>query len=469
MKNNRIVMMGLDAIGSNFSRELMRYLSCLQNDSKFSIALSFVDDKDVIEDDLYNQFFLRKDIGFNKAGTMKLLWECMFKKNDNIRLSSYSYDFREQEKIVYDCFGKSSYYDELKILIVGSDMSREQRVRIHDEYKKMKSAVILVYHNTGISVGLRSFDCEVMPLPEKALQDAKPIYTLGESLFYAHLMFTYVVNILSNQTIGVSPLKLDYSKLATGEENKFPPVIKNEFYKFSNKGKTAIVCVGVGGTGGNFCKDIVKVMLKKENVVLSMVDGDRVEEKNCERQPFGENAVLQFKADIMKEQLGIDFPEISERIVSYPHYLDSVEQLKSHIDELGATNVILVGAVDNHRARQVLHQYYQLQDTIIYLDSANEFSVGEVVVSLKRDKVELSPLRSHYYPDVLTDRSPSASELSCGVVNESAPQHQVTNVAAAHILIAHLERYLFTDLIEGGIEYFHSFKYFARFQPWECI
>ena len=199
-----------------------------------------------------------------------------------------------------------------------------------------------------------------------------------------------------------------------------------------------------------------------------MIDGDRVEEKNCIRQPFSSHDLMQYKADVLRAQLIRDYPELEHQIFSYPVYIDTVEQLDDCVNFFQVQNLILVGCVDNHRARQVMHQYYDRKETILYLDSANEFSVGEVVVSIKLKGVECSPLRSYYYPDVLTDQSPSASELSCGVVNQSSPQHQVTNVMAAHILITLLEDVVNKGVLHGGIVYFDSFAFFTRFQPCEC-
>lgn len=470
----KIIVLGLESIGSNFSRELMRYLACYKNESGNDATVSFVDSAEVDERDLYNQFYLKQDIGYNKAATMKMIWESVFKKTDNLKVQAYSHTFTsmEQTKTNFLCYIGTGYYDNarLNIIIVDEKWSKEERVNIYKTFQTLDDAILIIVHDQGISIAYRSLGLDVIKFSdEKAVYNEKQCFTLGESLFYSHLLFTYVVNILSNKEIGVERLLMNYSKMATGKERNFPPVMDSKLYQYERKGKTALVCVGVGGTGGNFCKDAVKIILKHDDVELLMIDGDRVEKKNCIRQPFGEKDVLQFKADIMKEQLIVDYPELKARIKSFPCYLDSVEQLQACISEMNATNVILIGCVDNHRARQVMHQYYHKRETIIYMDSANEFSVGEVVISLKRDKEELSPLRSYYYPDVLTDNGPSASELSCGVVNESSPQHQVTNVAAAHIMIAHLERFLFTGLIEGGIEYFNSFSYFARFQPWECI
>ena len=47
---------------------------------------------------------------------------------------------------------------------------------------------------------------------------------------------------------------------------------------------------------------------------------------------------------------------------------------------------IIIGCVDNHNCRKILHEIFEEYTDIIYIDAANEFSTGEVVVGIKNNQ-----------------------------------------------------------------------------------
>jgi hypothetical protein len=89
-----------------------------------------------------------------------------------------------------------------------------------------------------------------------------------------------------------------------------------------------------------------------------------------------------------------------------------------------------------------------------------------VVFSARIKNVELAPPRSYYYPEVLSDISLSKVEESCQHMNETTPQHLVTNIFAANILLTACCELLTNGNILKGIVYFNSFKFFSRFQEY---
>ena len=129
--------------------------------------------------------------------------------------------------------------------------------------------------------------------------------------------------------------------------------------------KYHIVIVGAGGTGGNLITGLGRFLSFFEqggkDYCLSIIDGDTLEGRNAIRQPFFEGDIQQNKALTMMEGLleCLNLPK--EKVCAFPHYIDSVEQLRSYVS-VGSSSyyngqevVILVGAVDNNRARQVFH------------------------------------------------------------------------------------------------------------------
>lgn len=244
--------------------------------------------------------------------------------------------------------------------------------------------------------------------------------------------------------------------------------------KMTSRTRFHIIVVGAGGTGGNLLKELGRFLkyYKKFDWNLIIIDGDTVEEKNAERQPFGSMDTMQNKAAVMKEGLVECFDLPENKITAIADYIDDVRDLhgaltyglKEYI--CGQEQVILAGCVDNHRARQVMHQYFYDTDNIIYIDCANEFTNGEVVTGVRFCGTNITPPRGYYYPDVLTDRSPSAKELSCGAVNVSAPQHMVTNLMCAIHALSFIADLMQNGKADGGILRFDAFKHYSRFEPW---
>ena len=92
------------------------------------------------------------------------------------------------------------------------------------------------------------------------------------------------------------------------------------------------------------------------------------------------------------------------------------------------------------------------------IDAANEFHTGEVVAAVKKNGKMLSPSRPYYFPEIMRSREKRASELSCGVINQSSPQHRFTNMAAAMLALSATLGILRNGFLPYKIVYFDVFK-----------
>lgn len=226
-----------------------------------------------------------------------------------------------------------------------------------------------------------------------------------------------------------------------------------------------ILIFGVGGTGGNFAKEFCRYVSclpeeKKEEIKICLIDGDIVEAKNLARQPFITTDVNQSKAEVLADAISENF---DLDVMYYSKYITDMEQIKDIVDsmkgELYTPHLpILIGCVDNHRARQCMHEYFNTTRDVIYIDSANEFENGEVVSAAKIKGEILSYPRGFYFPEVLEDTSPNKLEESCEQMNVSSPQHIATNIMAANILLSEIVKFLTKGIIDGGIIFFDAFK-----------
>lgn len=229
------------------------------------------------------------------------------------------------------------------------------------------------------------------------------------------------------------------------------------------------IIVGTGGTGSAFAKELVRFLsaLKNNHADVTLIDGDVVEEKNLARQSFQQEDVGRNKAVALAEALTEVF---DYNVRAYPDYITDVSQLLSLINCY--TTPVIVGCVDNHRARQVMHQLFQVESwkgvyssnipkELYYFDAANEFSSGEVVFSKAeivwrngRQMDVIAPPRSFYFPDILTDDSPDRTEISCEELNAVAPQHIAANIMAANQLLTACCGLMVANVAPQGIVYF---------------
>lgn len=220
----------------------------------------------------------------------------------------------------------------------------------------------------------------------------------------------------------------------------------------------SIVVVGCGGTGSHYIKELGRLLYgmgAKEKVKLILVDGDYVEEKNLVRQAFLPQDIGYNKAQVMAEILSQAYGITAEY---YDRYIDTPADLEQLVDKDEV--VLLIGCVDNHQCRQSMHRFYQSRQHCIYMDSANEYSVGEVVIGSKIGGIEMYADRCEYFPEILEAQEPKRSEESCEVLNVSAPQHMLTNQLAAWILLVNTAKFLQGEWI-GGIFMFDAFKCYS--------
>lgn len=220
----------------------------------------------------------------------------------------------------------------------------------------------------------------------------------------------------------------------------------------------SIIVVGCGGTGSHYIKELGRLLYgmgAKEKVKLILVDGDYVEEKNLVRQAFLPQDIGYNKAQVMAEILSQAYGITAE---FYDKYIDTPTDLEQLVGKDDV--VLLIGCVDNHQCRQSMHRFYQSMQHCIYMDSANEYSVGEVIIGSKIGGIEMYADRCEYFPEVLEAQEPKRSEESCEVLNVSAPQHMLTNQLAAWILLVNAAKFLQGEWV-GGIFMFDAFKCYS--------
>jgi hypothetical protein len=228
--------------------------------------------------------------------------------------------------------------------------------------------------------------------------------------------------------------------------------------KFSQDAPAKIVIIGAGGTGGYVVPHLYRLAFDSKRATRIIVcDGDVVERKNLVRQNFIYNDIGDNKAQVLAERYAGAFGMQVEYI---PHYIESVDELLEIVepDEYRFTQygipskgkVILIGAVDNNRSRQICHEVFKAAEDLIYIDSGNGESTGQVVCGVKqKGRVTYKPVCS-IYSDMLdpdpTDKLPT--EMSCAERTVSAPQSVTANLMASTAVVS----FMYNLLISGELK-----------------
>lgn len=421
--NYHVSILGLGFLGANLAKEFSRYLAFYKS-GKDRISLCLVDNGCASEEDTASQPYLQEDIGWNKAAVLSEAILATISGPSRLSICGLDINAARDERfldanadinIICDCTGDMSVRHALNRIMQKKDNN------------------LLVLSCTDAINAYRDH------IPE-------PKRHPGHNEMDAYFLLTQLVSVLAHARVQDAPIPL------------FEPKGRN--ISLEEGRQYLFVCIGTGGTGGNFIKQMMPVMKRNGNCTFLLIDGDRVEERNLARQPYGMDCIMQNKADMLREGILQDIPDLKGRIFSIPRYIESAEDISQCITTVPNYEgmcPVMIGGVDNHRARQAMEGFFSRLKDGIYLDSGNEFDYGEVVSAIKRGGQVLSPSRAHYFPDVMTDDSPSASELSCGIINQSSPQHQLTNLYAAGLLVHYAKQILEEDGILGGILYFDVF------------
>lgn len=213
---------------------------------------------------------------------------------------------------------------------------------------------------------------------------------------------------------------------------------------FSKERPVKIVMIGAGGTGGHIAPHLYRLLYALERPVKFIVcDGDIVEEKNLVRQNFTEADLGLNKARVVAERYSGVFGLETSYV---PDFIESPEKLEElikpdirRVSECSSKTVkelvILIGAVDNNRSRQLCHEVFLKSRELIYIDSGNGEYTGQVVCGIRRNGKTIYQPVGALYPDMAQPDDLFPSEVSCADASVSAPQTIVANLMAATAVV----------------------------------
>lgn len=192
-----------------------------------------------------------------------------------------------------------------------------------------------------------------------------------------------------------------------------------------------IVLVGCGATGSNIATFISQLAVSDKSInKIILVDGDLVEGKNFINQKYTSKDINKNKARVLATR----FSKLGIKISYIDKYIESSIDLNNILSKL-KNNIILIGAVDNIKARIYMDNAFYSEElkTIIYIDTGNGDidRCGQTIVGSKVDGKFITRPVSAYYPLIETkEYTKEDNNYRCSQIQEH-PQNLATNILSA--------------------------------------
>ena len=206
--------------------------------------------------------------------------------------------------------------------------------------------------------------------------------------------------------------------------------------------------IGAGGVASYLLPVLIKAFRPQ---ALTIVDKDRLEERNLDRQMFSPEEVGSYKADALIRSLMLH--EETVRMKTVPEWFSPELVLPDSIVDVDC----IICVADNHQARHdALNRADELRIPCVI--GGNEYFDSEAYIYYPRWKGKLGDPRVRH-PELLTPDH-NDSPLSCtGIVQQGTPQLAIANFSCAAKILQLLwthERWVNEQARKLSPETFHS-------------
>ena len=201
-----------------------------------------------------------------------------------------------------------------------------------------------------------------------------------------------------------------------------------------------ITVVGCGGTGSAIASGLPylhQAMLAwghPGGLDVTFVDGDRISETNCVRQPFSRSEIGLHKATVLATRInlfwGLDWK-------GSPQFVDERWNQKTDI---------LIGCVDTRKARQIITKTTAFENCRYWLDLGNGADTGQFVLGQpenqrNRDSQRRLPTAVEIFPELVDPKLDRKDKLpACSAVEALESQEPFVNQTLAYHALAMLAR-----------------------------
>lgn len=181
-----------------------------------------------------------------------------------------------------------------------------------------------------------------------------------------------------------------------------------------------LIIVGMGGIGSFLMAPLSKMLIDgrlgncRVNTLV-LIDGDRYEDHNRNRQFFPTVCSGMNKAEAQKLVLTTMFPHSTLDIVTIPQFLTEENDI-SDLLVAGAVMPVILSLVDNHACRALLSRVmsrYNLARSGILITGGNEVTTGNATIQGRIDDRRIGVNLLARHPEIATSKEGSREGLSC--------------------------------------------------------
>jgi len=216
-------------------------------------------------------------------------------------------------------------------------------------------------------------------------------------------------------------------------------------------GPSRIVVVGCGGTGSFVVDGLCRLFINR-NASILLVDYDRVEPHNLQRQGFFAEDLGKFKSQALAVRMARQY----KRPIAYSVYPYDREMINVQSRSGTLTSVVkglIIGCVDEANARRSIASGMQWGDW--WLDAGNGLQSGQVLIGNTKSASELEnafreeeqtvsylPLPSLQLPSLLIPPTKPIARQDCAEAIELDGQSPTINQAMAVLVLEFIYRLL---------------------------
>ena len=207
-----------------------------------------------------------------------------------------------------------------------------------------------------------------------------------------------------------------------------------------------VTIIGLGGVGSIVARyGSIFLASLQENVVLTLVDGDKFEPSNASRMLFGRCG---YKASVVLQELLKRFRHSRLSLYAFCEYvMPRTEDKCGNIYALIKDRDIVILCVDNHATRKLVNDHCAKLKNICLISGGNDGvgkdssgtvrrgTFGNVQIYLRKHGKDLTPSLSAYHPEIANPKDKSPNELSCTELVVSKPQILFSNLAVASAML----------------------------------
>lgn len=196
------------------------------------------------------------------------------------------------------------------------------------------------------------------------------------------------------------------------------------------------VVIGAGGIGYYLIESLVRFLeyQAKRPVTVTIVDGDKIEEKNLARQhtlaDLGRN-----KAQVIIEQIARKLAPKNVTLKALPLYFTNTTKNESQFKDLFADGTVAFLCVDNNATRYLAEQIVSKAYNSVLVMGGNDFEQGQAQLYVRKNGKDLSPKITDFSPDI-KDLDQFPDEVGCDVAVVSEPQLLLVNQAVANAMLS---------------------------------